>query len=118
VLTARRRAGGGCGPGPTAPDGGRRTPGSATPAPPAEQPLRESKADVGVRTSAHADPTPFGDPGLEGDVVVRAAAGADRRALEVRGVGRHVGARLEGAVPAATARVVRARAEELDAVGH
>src|SRR4051812_7385772 len=54
---------------------------------------------------------------LERDVVVRAAARADRGALEVRGVGRDVGARLEGAVAATTARVVRARAQELHAVG-
>src|SRR3954447_16049840 len=55
----------------------------------------------------------------ERDVVVRAAARADRGALEVRGVGRHIGARLERAVTAVTAaaRVVRARAQELDAVG-
>src|SRR4051812_32265557 len=52
----------------------------------------------------------------ERDVVVRAAARADGRALEVRGVGRNVRLRLEP-VAAASALVVRARAEELDAVG-
>src|SRR4249919_276133 len=53
---------------------------------------------------------------LERNVVVRAAARADSRALEVRGVSRDVRLRLE-AIATAFARVVRARAEELDAVG-
>src|SRR5689334_6712289 len=54
-------------------------------------------------------------PSLEGDVVVRAAAGADSGALEVRGVGRHVRLGLEAVAPATL--VVRARAEELHALG-
>src|SRR3954453_15521092 len=77
-------------------------------------------ADVDVQASAHRRPYPLSDAGLERNVVVRAAAGAHRGALEVRGVGRYVGARLEGAVAATSAapvRVVRTRAQELDAFG-
>src|SRR3954468_19786570 len=74
-------------------------------------------ADVDVQASAHRRPYPLSDAGLERNVVVRAAAGADRGTLEVRGVGRYVGARLERSVAATAARVVRARAQELDAVG-